>query len=63
MQLTEELEIVSITGTLCADGSHIHVSLAKASGEVVGGHLMDGCLVDTTAEIVLTRLNVCSTND
>lgn len=47
------LEIVAGTGTLSADGCHIHVALSDADGEVVGGHLKDGCIVGTTAEIVL----------
>ena len=47
------LEIVSGTGTISADGCHIHISLSDKNGAVVGGHLKDGCVVDTTAEIVL----------
>eukprot|EP01127_Copromyxa_protea_P015672 TRINITY_DN4551_c0_g1_i1.p1 TRINITY_DN4551_c0_g1~~TRINITY_DN4551_c0_g1_i1.p1 ORF type:complete len:148 (-),score=20.62 TRINITY_DN4551_c0_g1_i1:20-433(-) len=56
LDLNESMEIVSLTGTLCATGCHLHISVAKKSGEVVGGHLLDGSLVDTTAEIVLTEL-------
>lgn len=46
-------EIVSITGTLSPDGCHIHLSLADTSGAVIGGHLQGGCLVNTTAELVV----------
>ncbi|TAK04706.1 DNA-binding protein [Patescibacteria group bacterium] len=46
------LEIVSGTGTIAADGCHIHVSLSDKDGAVIGGHLKDGCVVDTTAEVV-----------
>ena len=53
VSLDERFEIVSLTGTLSANGAHLHVSIADFEGNVVGGHLMDGCVVFTTAEIVL----------
>jgi predicted DNA-binding protein with PD1-like motif len=46
-------EIVSLVGTLSPDGVHIHISIANAQGQVLGGHLLDGNLVHTTAELVL----------
>lgn len=46
-------EIVSATGTISSDGVHIHISVADQNGQVLGGHLMDGCEIHTTAEIVL----------
>ena len=49
----EPTEIVSLTGTLCADGPHVHISLARADGACIGGHLVHGCLVNTTAELVI----------
>ena len=49
----ENYEIVSITGTVGAGGLHIHIALADNKGNVVGGHLKEGCLVDTTAEICI----------
>jgi len=53
LQLNEPVEIVSIMGTLTPLHQHIHISVAKQNGEVVGGHLMEGCLIDTTAELIL----------
>ncbi len=50
-------EIVSLMGTLSLDGCHLHVSFSDTSGLTWGGHLMAGCLVNTTAEIVLLALN------
>lgn len=52
----EPMEIVSLTGTLCADGLHVHISLSRRDGSCVGGHLVDGCVVNTTAEIVIGEL-------
>ena len=49
-------EIVSLTGTLAADGMHLHASFADSTGATFGGHLMDGSLVYTTAEIVVGEL-------
>ncbi len=52
----ENMEIVSITGTISSNGCHIHISFSDVNGFVVGGHLIEGCLVNTTAEIVLWEL-------
>ncbi len=47
------LEIVSATGTLGTSGLHVHASFSDSQGHTSGGHLMPGCLVYTTCEIVL----------
>ena len=49
-------EIVSLSGTLAADGAHVHVAFADSTGASFGGHLMDGTRIYTTAEIVLGEL-------
>lgn len=46
-------ELLAITGSLSADGAHLHVVLADAEGRVLGGHLCHGSLVRTTAELLL----------
>jgi predicted DNA-binding protein with PD1-like motif len=46
-------EIVSLTGTVSTNGSHLHISLSDSTGKTIGGHLLSSCLVYTTAEIVL----------
>jgi predicted DNA-binding protein with PD1-like motif len=46
-------EIVSLVGTVEAGGQHLHLSISDEHGNMLGGHLLDGCLVRTTAEIVL----------
>ncbi|NJL38869.1 MAG: DNA-binding protein [Leptolyngbyaceae cyanobacterium RM2_2_4] len=48
-----KFEIVSLTGTLSRHGSHYHICLADSTGQTLGGHLLKGCLVYTTAEIVV----------
>ncbi len=46
-------EIVSMTGTAALSGSHIHISISDGDGVTIGGHLVSGCKIYTTAEIVL----------
>jgi uncharacterized protein len=49
-------EIVSLSGTVSPSGVHLHVSVAGADGKAMGGHLVHGCVVHTTVEIVLADL-------
>jgi len=51
-------EIVSLTGTLSVNGSHLHMSIADSTGTTIGGHLLDGNTIYTTAEIVIGTSNV-----
>nr|WP_295903203.1 PPC domain-containing DNA-binding protein [uncultured Bdellovibrio sp.] len=46
-------EIVSLTGTVGTGGVHLHISVANFEGAVIGGHLMDGSEIHTTAEVML----------
>ncbi len=46
-------EIVSLTGTVSTHGSHLHISISNGDGPTIGGHLGAGCLIYTTAEIVI----------
>ena len=55
--LKDNYEIVSLTGTVSADGAHQHISLADRQGKVIGGHMRYGCLVNTTAEVALRSLD------
>jgi predicted DNA-binding protein with PD1-like motif len=52
-----KLEIVSLTGTLGTAGSHLHIAVSDRSGITFGGHLKEGALVYTTAEIVIGVLD------
>jgi uncharacterized protein len=51
----QKLEVVSLTGTIGKSGSHVHLHLSGAdiSGKVFGGHLVDGCIVFTTIELMI----------
>ena len=51
--LEGKFEIVSLVGAFSEVGGHYHISISDGRGRTVGGHLMDGCLIYTTAEIVI----------
>jgi predicted DNA-binding protein with PD1-like motif len=55
------MEILTLSGTvaLADDGktsSHMHMAISTATGQVLGGHVAPGCLVLTTAEVLLALL-------
>jgi predicted DNA-binding protein with PD1-like motif len=51
--ITGQMEMLTLMGTLSADGAHLHITIADSSGAVRGGHLCAGSLVRTTAELVV----------
>ena len=55
LHLKGHYEIVSLTGTFADHGknNHIHISVSDSTGNTIGGHLVDGNIIYTTAEIVL----------
>jgi uncharacterized protein len=55
-EINGPLELLMLSGTLSADGAHLHGSVADADGAVKGGHVMSGCVVRTTAEVVIALL-------
>jgi uncharacterized protein len=54
--IAADLEILTLAGTIGGNGSHLHMSVADAQGRVLGGHLAYGCVVRTTAEVLLLLL-------
>ncbi len=51
--LTGRFEILSLVGSLSPDGVHLHMAIADHQGQTRGGHVQTGCLIYTTAEIVI----------
>lgn len=49
----QKFEILSLVGTLGLDDVHLHISLGDSEGKAIGGHLLDDCIIYTTAEIVI----------
>lgn len=54
--LDGKFELLALNGTLSVNGNHVHIAIADETGKTIGGHLSDGCIVYTTAEIVLGEL-------
>lgn len=52
----EDLELLTLSGSLSAQGAHLHATLARADGSVFGGHVAPGCIVRTTAELLVGLL-------
>lgn len=55
-ELRGDLEILTLAGSLSPDGAHLHIALADAHGAVLGGHVAAGCIVRTTAEVLVALL-------
>lgn len=55
--LCARYEIVSMTGTVSKDRTHLHIALAGEDMRVIGGHLCEGTIVNTTCEVVLLALD------
>lgn len=53
LTMDEHVEIVSLVGTVSQNGVHLHISISDRLGVVRGGHLKEGCIIHTTAEVVL----------
>lgn len=54
-QLEGAFEILSLSGSITAEGAHLHIAVADGQGQVIGGHLCYGSRVRTTAEILTVR--------
>jgi predicted DNA-binding protein with PD1-like motif len=54
--LEDDFEILTLAGSLSRDGAHLHIAVADAAGRVIGGHVAHGCIVRTTAEILVVLL-------
>lgn len=53
ISLDDKFEIVSLVGTFAdTSGAHLHLSVSDSTGKTIGGHLMDGNVIYTTAEMV-----------
>lgn len=56
IRIDGDVELLSLSGSIASNGSHLHLSVADAAGRVTAGHAAYGCLVRTTAELLLALL-------
>lgn len=54
--ITEDCEIVSLMGTVSKDRCHLHIALSKEDMSTIGGHLCEGCIINTTCELIIAEL-------
>ena len=54
--LTGTWEVISLNGTLELTGEHLHLAVSDPQGAMLGGHMMAGCTVRTTLELVIGEL-------
>ena len=55
-EITEHCEIVSLNGTVSEKRCHLHIALSKEDLSTVGGHLCEGCIINTTCELVVAEI-------
>ncbi|HFZ8995568.1 TPA: PPC domain-containing DNA-binding protein [Citrobacter freundii] len=54
--LTGIFEVISLNGTLELTGEHLHLSVSDPQGAMLGGHMLRGCTVRTTLELIVGEL-------
>ena len=54
---TADLEVLFLSGTLSIHGMHLHLSVADRDGKMLGGHMLDGCIVRTTLELTVQLID------
>ncbi len=54
--ISEHCEIVSLNGTVSEKRCHLHIALSREDLSTVGGHLCEGCIINTTCELVVAEL-------
>ena len=55
-EITDHCEIVSLNGTVSHARCHLHIALSKEDLSTIGGHLVGGCIINTTCELVIAEL-------
>ena len=55
-EINEDCEIVSLNGTVSAKRCHFHIALSKEDLTTIGGHLCEGCLINTTCELIIAEI-------
>ncbi|MGD8505449.1 MAG: DNA-binding protein [Candidatus Bathyarchaeota archaeon] len=59
IEMTEPLEIVSCMGNISIKEkqtlAHAHIAVSNKKGEAFGGHVLPGCIIAATGELVLVE--------
>ncbi|MCC6402324.1 MAG: DUF296 domain-containing protein [Flavobacteriales bacterium] len=54
--LEQAQELLTLSGTIGPDGAHLHASVSGPDGTILGGHVLVGCVVRTTLELVILEI-------
>lgn len=54
--LDEKFETLVLNGTLSIHRMHLHIAIADSQGNIMGGHVDNGCIIYTTAEIIIGEI-------
>ena len=46
-------EILALNGIVSDKGCHLHIMISDENGNVRGGHVLSGCIIYTTVEIII----------
>lgn len=55
--ISQSCEIVSLNGTVSANRCHLHIALSTQDLQTFGGHLLEGCIINTTCELIIGVLD------
>ena len=55
-EIADHCEIVSLNGTVSRERCHLHIALSKEDLSTIGGHLCEGCIINTTCELVIAEI-------
>ena len=55
-EIDDHCEIVSLNGTVSETRCHLHIALSREDLSTIGGHLCEGCIINTTCELVIAEL-------
>ena len=55
-EIADHCEIVSLNGTVSKKRCHLHIALSREDLSTIGGHLCEGCIINTTCELVIAEI-------
>ena len=55
-EIGDHCEIVSLGGTVSEKRCHLHIALSREDLSTIGGHLCEGCIINTTCELVIAEI-------
>lgn len=55
-EISDHCEIVSLNGTVSRERCHLHIALSREDLSTIGGHLCEGCIINTTCELVIAEI-------